>query len=122
MATKNVLLTVGTGGTAVDFIVRGNPEVYGTLAAVTNSGFTAAEAASADNAKTLGVITPSAALLASGAFERVNLSGISGKTRTAIIPSAAVSVVKNAVQDTGGLTVDGIVMISLSSGMRRVSR
>jgi hypothetical protein len=123
MATKNILLTIGTGGSSVDFIVRGNAEAYGNLAAVTNSGFTAKEADATDNAKTLGVITPTTALLASGAFERVNLSSSDGKkSRTAIVPSGSVSIIKNAVQATGGLSVDSVVCTSLSSGLRRAPR
>lgn len=122
MATKNVLITVADGQNSVDFIVRGNPESYGNLAAVTNSGFEAKEADAADNAKTLGVITPAVALLASGAFERVSLSSSDGKTKTAIVPSKAVSVIKNAVQADGGLSVDGISCTSVSSGLRRQPR
>lgn len=122
MATKNVLITVGTGTTAVDFIVRGNAEVYLNLGAIANVGFTAKLAEPADNAKTLGVVTPTTALLASGAFERVNLSGPTKKNRTAIIPSGAVSVVKNELQASGGFTVDGVVCTSLSSGLRRQAR
>jgi hypothetical protein len=122
MAQKNVLLTVGTGETSVDFIVRGNPEVYLNLGAIASVGFVAKEATASDNAKTLGVITPTTALLASGAFERVDLSSKDGKSRTAIVPSNSVSKIKNTVQADGGLSIAGITATSVSSGLRRKSR
>lgn len=122
MAQKNILLTVGTGNTAVDFIVRGNPEVYTNLGAIATVGFTAKEADATDNAKTLGVITPITALLASGAFERVDLSANDGKSRTAVVPSGSVSIIKNTIRADGGLSIAGITATSLSSGLRRKNR
>ncbi|ELS32791.1 MULTISPECIES: hypothetical protein [Pseudanabaena] len=120
MATSFVLLTLGTGTTSVDFIVRGNLQAYQNVAEVASSGFTAAEA---DFTKTAGVVTPIPALLESGSFRRLKAKSKDGKkSRDLVIPTAGQTAISAAIHAADGLTIDGVVCTSASEGLRRVPR
>ena len=125
MATKleNVHVGITDGTNDVSIILRGTLKSYEDLATIPSSGFVANAAGAADFAKTLGVITPVPALLASGSFRRVKASDITGKkSRTFIIPNKSFAALESAVSATGGFTIDGVACTSLSKGLRRVSR
>lgn len=126
MATslKNILITVGTGTNAVDFVIKGNLKSYEDVSAVVGSGFTAAEADAAGFAKTLGVVTPLISLLESGSFRRVkaSTSTLPKKSRDFIVPTATQTVITASIHASGGLSIDGAACTSASEGLRRVPR
>ena len=120
---KKILMTITVGSTTVDFVLKGNADSYANVAAVTNAGFTAAEATETDLAKTLGVITPITALLESGSFKRIKARAKTGKgSREVVIPSSSVQVITAAIEASAGLTIGGLLCGSVSQGLRRVAR
>ena len=122
--TEYVLLTVTTGATSADFVVKGVLKSYEDVAAVALSGFTAAVADAAGLAKVLGVVTPVTALLQSGSFRRIkaSTSTLPKKSRDFLVPVSSEIAVRAAIHATGGLSIDGILCTSASEGLRRVPR
>ena len=124
MATENILLTVGTGTTAVDFVIKGNLASYTAVATAAGAGLEAVAADVAAMAKVLGVITPITALLESGSFRRIKASSktLPKKSRDFVVPTSVELAVRAAIHAAAGLTIDGVVCTSASEGLRRVAR
>ena len=122
--TEYILLTVGTGATSADFVIKGVLKSYEDVAAVALSGFTAAVADAAGLAKVLGVVTPITAMLESGSFRRIKASTrtLPKKSRDFIVPVSAEIAIRAAIHDATGLSIDGITCTSASEGLRRVAR
>ena len=122
--TEYVLLTIGTGATSADFVVKGVLKSYEDVAAVALSGFTAGVADATGFAKVLGVVTPITAMLESGSFRRIKASSktLPKKSRDFIVPTSAEIVIRAAIHASGGLAIDGVTCTSASEGLRRVAR
>ena len=122
--TEYVLLTVGTGATSADFVIKGVLKSYEDVAAVALSGFTAVVADAPSFAKVLGVVTPITAMLESGSFRRIKASTktLPKKSRDFIVPVSAEIAIRAAIHDASGLSIDGVICTSASEGLRRVAR